>query len=446
MFARVNSVAFVDDDEGVRLSNTQSLELAGLTVHPFACAGDALKVLDDKFPGVVVSDISMPQMDGRAFFSRLREIDASLPVIFITGHANISDAVGSMLKGAYDYLEKPYGADRLVQSVRRALDARQLVMDDRQLTASKATETDMGMLIGASQVMERLRADIRRVAETDVAILLEGETGVGKEVVARLIHRSSPRRLHPFTPIDFAAIPEGFIESELFGHEAGSLAGGPRRRVGRIEAADRGTIFLDEIESLTPSFQGRLLRVLEEREITPLGSNEPRAVDARVITASKEDLYDLVRQGLFRRELFYRLNTVRMHVPSLRERREDIPLLFNHFLVEAARRFRVPRPRLTDTVRTRLIDHHWPGNVRELRHYAENVALRMTGEEAPPAPVQPSLQQRVDAYEAQLICDALAANVGDVRQTIAALSIPRKTFYDKLKRHEIDINRFRRAR
>jgi two-component system C4-dicarboxylate transport response regulator DctD len=446
MFTKVNSVAFVDDDESVRLSNSQSLELAGLTVRPFACAGDALKVLDDKFPGVIVSDISMPQMDGRAFFSRISEIDASLPVIFITGHANISDAVGSMLKGAYDYLEKPYGADRLVQSVRRALDARQLVMDDRQMTAAKATGADLGMLIGDSPVMERLRADIRRVAETDVAILLEGETGVGKEVVARLIHRCSARRLHPFTPIDFAAIPDGFIEAELFGYEAGSFAGGARRRIGRIEAANKGTIFLDEIESLSPSVQGRLLRVLEEHEITPLGANEARGVDARVITASKEDLHDLVRRGAFRQDLFYRLNTVRLHVPSLRDRREDIPQLFNHFLVEAAERFRVPRPRLTDAVRTRLIDHHWPGNVRELQHYAENVALLMTGEEASPAPVQASLQRRVDVYEAQLICDALSAHAGDVRQTIAALSIPRKTFYDKLKRHQIDINRFRSAR
>jgi len=446
MFAKVNSVAFVDDDESVRLSNAQSLELAGLTVHPFACAGDALKVLDDKFPGVVVSDISMPQMDGRAFFSRISEIDASLPVIFITGHANINDAVGSMLKGAYDYLEKPYGAERLVQSVRRALDARQLVMDDRQMAAARAADADEGMLIGDSPVMVRLRADIRRVAETDVAILLEGETGVGKEVVARLIHRSSARRLHPFMPIDFAAIGESFIEAELFGHEAGSFGGGARRRVGRIEAANRGTIFLDEIESLSPSFQGRLLRVLEEREITPLGANEPRGVDARIITASKEDLHDMVRRGGFRRDLFYRLNTVRLHVPSLRERRDDIPLLFNHFLVDAAQRFRLPRPRLTDAVRARLIDHHWPGNVRELRHYAENVALRMTGEEAAPASSQLSLQQRVDVYEAQLICDALAANAGDVRGTIAALSIPRKTFYDKLRRHQIDINRFRPPR
>lgn len=446
MFAKVNSVAFVDDDEGVRLSNSQSLELAGLTVHPFACAGDALKVLDDKFPGVVVSDISMPQMDGRAFFSRIAEIDAALPVIFITGHANISDAVGSMLKGAYDYLEKPYGADCLVQSVRRALDARQLIMDDRQMAASRSSGTDMEMLIGDSPVMERLRADIRRVAETDVPILLEGETGVGKELVARFIHRSSARRLHPFMPIDFAAIPDGFIEAELFGYEAGSFPGSARRRVGRIETANRGTIFLDEIESLSPSVQGRLLRVLEEREITPLGANEPRGFDARIITASKEGLHDLVRRGAFRQDLFYRLNTVRLHVPSLRERREDIPQLFNHFLVEASERFRVPRPPLTDAVRTRLIDHDWPGNVRELQHYAENVALLMTGEDLSPAPIQASLQQRVDVYEAQLICDALSTHAGDVRQTISALAIPRKTFYDKLKRHEIDINRFRQAR
>jgi two-component system C4-dicarboxylate transport response regulator DctD len=446
VFATVNSVAFVDDDESVRLSNSQSLELAGLTVHPFACAGDALKVINDKFPGVIVSDISMPQMDGRAFFTRIAEVDANLPVIFITGHANINDAVGSMLKGAYDYLEKPYGADRLVQSVRRALDARQLVLDDRQLAATATNSSDADMLIGESPIMERLRADIRRVAQTDVAILLEGETGVGKEVVARLIHRSGARRHHPFAPIDFAAIPEGFIESELFGHEAGSFGGVARRRIGRIEAANKGTMFLDEIESLPLSLQGRLLRVLEEREVTPLGANEPRGVDARVIAATKENLYELARAGVFRTDLFYRLNIVRLHVPSLRERREDIPLLFNHFLVEAAARFRVPRPALTDAVRARLLDHHWPGNVRELQHYAENVALCMTGEEAPQPHGQPSLQQRVDMYEAQLIADALSSHSGDVRQTIAALAIPRKTFYDKLKRHEIDINRFRLSR
>ncbi len=445
MFTRANSVAFVDDDESVRLSNSQSLELAGLTVQSFACAGDALKVIDEKFAGVVVSDISMPQMDGRAFFARIAALDPQLPVIFITGHANISDAVGSMMEGAYDYLEKPYGADRLVQSVRRALDARQLVLDDRQL-ASAAPSWDADKLIGNSPVMERLRADIRRVAETDVAILLEGETGTGKEVVARLIHRSGARRAQPFAPIDFAAIPAAFIESELFGHEAGSFGARAGRRVGRIEAANKGTIFLDEIESLPLALQGRLLRVLEEQEITPLGANNPRAFDARVIAATKENLHDLVSQGTLRKDLFYRLNIVHLYVPPLRERREDIPLLFNHFLVEAAARFRVPRPALTDAVRARLLDHHWPGNVRELQHFADNVALGMVGDDASANAFQPSLQKRVDQYEAQLIADALDDHAGDVRQTIASLAIPRKTFYDKLKRYEIDINRFRPTR
>jgi two-component system C4-dicarboxylate transport response regulator DctD len=186
--------------------------------------------------------------------------------------------------------------------------------------------------------------------------------------------------------------------------------------------------------------------VLEEREVTPLGANEPRGVDARVIAATKENLNELVRQGGLRKDLFYRLNIVHLHVPSLRERREDIPLLFNHFLVEAAARFNVARPALTDQVRARLLGHHWPGNVRELQHYAGNVALGMVGDDTAIKAAQPSLQQRVDMYEAQLIADALAENAGDVRQTIASLAIPRKTFYDKLKRHEIDISRFRPGR
>ena len=445
MFTPVNSVAFVDDDEGVRLSNSQSLELAGLTVHAFARAGEALKIIDDKFAGVVVSDIAMPQMDGRAFFARIAEIDSELPVIFITGHANVSDAVGSMMRGAYDYLEKPYGADRLVQSVRRALDARQRVLEGRQL-ASAAPPWDPDKLIGNSPVMERLRADILRVAETDAAILIEGETGVGKEVVAKLIHRSGARRGAPFAPIAFAAIPEGFIERELFGHEAGRFGVAAGRRVGRIEAANKGTIFLDEIESLPLSLQGRLLRVLEEQEVTPLGANVPRAFDARVIAATKENLHNLVSQGALRKDLFYRLNTVHLYVPPLRERREDIVPLFNHFLAGAAARFRTPCPELTDWVRARLLDHHWPGNVRELQHFADNVALGMVGEDAAATIWRPSLQKRVDRYEAQLIASALDDHAGDVRRTIASLAIPRKTFYDKLKRYDIDISRFRHRR
>ncbi|MDJ1156661.1 sigma-54 dependent transcriptional regulator [Chelatococcus sp. SYSU_G07232] len=440
-------VAFVDDDEDLRRANVQSLELAGFEALPFAGAEEALATVGADFPGIVVSDIRMPRMDGLQLFARLKTVDPDLPVILVTGHGDIAMAVEAMREGVYDFVAKPYAAERLVASVRRALEKRELVLENRRLRRAVERAAEDLPLIGDTPAMERLRHTIRHIADADVDVLVEGETGTGKEVVAGQLHRLSRRRDRPFVAVNCGALPESVIESELFGHEPGAFTGAQRKRIGRIEHADGGTLFLDEIESMPASLQVRLLRVLEAREVTPLGTNEVRPVDLRVVAATKVDLGDPARRADFREDLFYRLNVVTIRIPPLRERRADVPLLFAHFLTRAAERFRSEPPAVTEAVRRRLLEHDWPGNVRELAHFAERVALGLA-EDGPAARAAAgtSLPQRIEAYEAELIREALAANGGDVRSTIEALGIPRKTFYDKLARHGIDRGRYARDR
>jgi len=450
-------VAFIDDDDALRVANVQALVLAGHSVVPYATAMAALDELDAGFSGVVVSDIRLPQIDGLELFRRLRRMDPELPVILITGHGDIAMAVDAMREGAYDFIAKPYPIDRLLASVSHALEKRRLVLENRELRrAADAVREDLPLL-GTTPAMERLRQTLRQVADADVDVLVTGETGSGKEVVATALHHWGSRRGRPLVAVNCGALPETIIESELFGYEPGAFTGAQRRRVGRIEYAHGGTLFLDEIEVMPPSLQVKLLRVLEAREVTPLGTNEVRRVDVRVVAATKVDLLRLSQSGAFREDLYYRLHVVSVRVPPLRERRADIPLLFGHFLALAAKRFRREQPATGEAVRRHLFEHDWPGNVRELAHYAERVALGLADEQPtsptevtqPSLPVRPpagSLPERVEAYEAEVIRDALTTHRGDVQATIEALAIPRKTFYDKLRRHGIDQNKYRPAR
>ncbi|WP_456316930.1 sigma-54-dependent transcriptional regulator [Teichococcus aestuarii] len=447
-------VVFVDDDDTLREANLQSFALEGLTAMAVPSAGRALDVLDADFPGVVVTDIRMPGMDGLALFRRLRALDPDLPVILITGHGDIPMAVGAIREGAYHFLPKPYPAEQLLAAVRHALEKRRLVLENRRLArAVEAAGAEDGAFLGAAPAMRRLRETLRQVADAAVDVLVEGETGSGKDVVARQLHALSRRAARPFVALNCGALPESVMESELFGHEAGAFTGAQKRRVGRIEHADGGTLFLDEIEAMTPAMQVKLLRVLESREIAPLGTNEVRRLDLRVVAATKVGLAELVRQGAFREDLYYRLHVVTLRVPPLRERREDIPLLFAHFLARAAARFERPAPAIDAATRRHLESHAWPGNVRELSHFAERVALGLAdlpaAAGAAPAGAMAgaaSLPERVDAYEAALLAEAMAAHQGDVRQAVAALGIPRKTFYDKLKRHGIAPQDYRGGR
>ncbi|WP_457302675.1 sigma-54-dependent transcriptional regulator, partial [Phyllobacterium sp. P5_D12] len=369
------SVAFVDDDDDLRNANRQTLELAGFTVMPFADATSALRFLTPDFAGVVVTDVRMPNIDGLELFRRLHAMDADLPVILITGHGDIDMAVEAIQEGAYDFIAKPYPADRLVQSILRAVEKRRLVMENRQLRLALETSDDNLPLIGQTPVMQNLRKTLRHVANADVDVLIAGETGTGKEVAASLLHEWSRRKQGNFVALNCGALPETVIESELFGHEAGAFTGAQKKRIGRIEHAGGGTLFLDEIESMPLSTQVKFLRVLETREITPLGTNEHRPVDLRVVAAAKVDLGSPEQRTNFREDLFYRLNVVTISIPPLRERREDIPLLFTHFLQRAAARFKSEPPEMTGALRSRLMEHDWPGNVRELSHFAERVAL-----------------------------------------------------------------------
>lgn len=430
-------VVFIDDEEDVRRANRQSLELDGFDVETFGDAESALSAILEEAPGVVVSDVRLPGADGRTLLERLHRIDPDLPVILITGHGDISMAVAALRGGAVDFLAKPYPADALVASVRRALERRRLVVENRRLRASldAALDEDPAFL-GVSPEMVRLRRLVRDVAAADVDVLVLGETGSGKEVVASALHRWSRRAERNFVAMNCGALPDSVVESELFGHEAGAFTGALKRRIGRIEHAQGGTLFLDEIESMPLPLQVKLLRVLQERTVEPLGTNEVRPIDMRVVAATKVDLGLESAQGTFRDDLYHRLNVITIAIPPLRDRREDVTLLFQHFLAKAATRFGREAPPVTRAVRDHLQRHAWPGNVRELGHFAERCALGFAPEDkaAEPAPT-PTLAERVERFERDLIRDELIVAGGDVRLAAEALGAPRKTLYDKIARY-----------
>lgn len=438
-------VILIDDDRDLLRATAQTLDLAGFSVTACGSAMEALPLIHPMFSGVIVSDIRMPGIDGLDLFERVQAIDADIPVILVTGHGDIPMAVKAIRDGAYDFIAKPFAADRLVQCVRRAGEKRGLVLENRQLRQSVEGEEDDLSLIGQTLVMERLRRTLKQIADTDVDVLLTGETGTGKEVVASLLHRWSRRSRGNFVALNCGALPEQIMESELFGHEPGAFTGAQKRRVGRIEHSSGGTLFLDEIESMAQATQVHMLRVLEMREVTPLGTNEVRPVDLRVVAAAKVDLGDPAQRRDFREDLYYRLNVVTLSIPPLRERRDDVLLLFRHFAQRASERFRRTVPDLTASVSSHLLKHDWPGNVRELTHYAERFVLGLEPDNDPlplaatnlSHTVGDALPERMARVEADIIRQTLQAHEGDVRRTIEALGIPRKTFYDKLQRHGI---------
>lgn len=435
-------VAFVDDDPDLRDANVQALRLAGFRAVALPSGEAALERIGPDYAGIVVTDIRMPGMDGIELFRRLRALDPDIPVIVISGHADIATAVGAMSEGAYDFIAKPYAGERLVETLRRAAEKRALVLENRRLRALAGQGEEETALLGETAAITRLRQTIRELADVDVDVLVLGETGTGKEVVASLLHRLGRRRDKPFVALNCGALPDSVIESELFGYEPGAFTGAQKKRIGRIEHSSGGTLFLDELESMPLSAQVKLLRVLEMREIAPLGSNDLRRVDLRVVAATKADLGDPAQRRDFREDLYYRLNVVTLRIPPLRERRRDIPLLFTRFLARAAEKYRRPVPTLDRAVERHLVENDWPGNVRELVHFAERVALGLSSDlpaqsSRSDAPVA-SLPDRLNAIEANLIREALEANRGDVRATLEMLGIPRKTFYDKLTRHGID--------
>ncbi len=447
------SVIFIDDEKHIRIANAQTLELAGLSVQPLERAELALPMLSHDWPGVVVCDIKMPGMDGMSFLREALSIDRNLPVILITGHGDIAMAVQAIRDGAYDFIEKPFAADLLVETVKRALDKRVLTLENRTLRSELETQNNLPgpRIIGRSPSMQRLRSTIAQIADTDADVLLLGETGTGKELVSRSLHEHSRRRNYHFVPVNCGAVPDSLIESELFGHEPGAFTGAKGRRIGRFEHANHGTLFLDEIESMPIPVQVHLLRVLQERSIERLGSNTAIPLDLRVVAATKVDLKEASEQGVFREDLYYRLNVVTLEIPPLRDRREDIPLLFHHFLLMAGARYQREVPMPNGEQMRVLLTHAWPGNVRELCNIADRYVLLgenlnydlpalMRSESSETAI---TLKQQVDCFEKSLIKQQLELQKGNLKRTQEVLGIPRKTLYDKMRRYGLDKSHYK---
>ena len=348
-----------------------------------------------------------------------------------------------MRDGAYDFVAKPFAFDRLHDSLKRAMEKRALVLDNRRLAALSSEAGVELPLLGESRAIRSLRATIAQIADARMDVLIEGDTGVGKEAVARALHNGGRRRPHPFVAVNCGALPDGMVESELFGHELGAFAGALRRRVGYVERAHNGSLFLDEVESMPLTVQVKMLRVLEEREVHPIGANEARVLDLRVLASVKSDPARAVEEGRLREDLFYRLNVVRLRVPPLKERREDIPLLFAHLLARAPTAPGAATPPVTDAVRSRLLEADWPGNIRELAHFAQRFALGLEQVDAAQAELDLSLIERVARFEAQVLADTLSDTAGDMVEVQRRLKIPRKTLYDKLARHGLKASSFR---
>lgn len=431
------TILLVDDEEELRRSSSQALDLAGFEVRSFAAGEPVLDIVGYGFDGIVVTDIRMPDMDGMTLMGKIREIDPDIPVILITGHADIQLAVKAMREGAYDFLEKPFNTQQLADIAARALDRRSLVIENRRLRAEAGKRDDIeARLPGRTQLMVDLRYRLRAVAATDADVLVIGDTGTGKEVAARALHDISARAEKPFVAINCAALPADLIESELFGHEAGAFPGAIRARYGKFEHARGGTILLDEIGSMPLDLQARLLRVVDERRITRLGSNEAVPLDVRFIAASKTDLDAEAAAGRFRADLLYRLNMVTLRMPALGARREDVPLLFLQLVNEAAARYRrgpidVPPAIVADVAR-----RDWPGNVRELRNAADRFVLGLGQAEPIAADItEAGLADRVADFERGIIAGALAAHGGSLKPVYESLRISRKTLYEKMQKY-----------
>lgn len=431
-------VLYVEDDPPVRLGSTQALQLAGVRVTGFGSAEQVLQKLTPGFAGVLVTDVKLPGIDGLELLSRALRLDPSLPVILVTGHGDITMAVQAMRLGAYDFLEKPFSPDQLTEVVRRALDKRALSLEVEHLRRRIAGyESIEAKLIGRSSAMHKLRRLVLDVANSDADVLILGETGTGKELVARCLHDCSRRKEGNFAAINCGGMPEALFESEMFGHEAGAFTGAAKRRIGKIEHARGGTLFLDEIETMPMNLQVKMLRSLQERQFERLGSNELRPMDSRVIAATKADLLAAAREGKFRDDLYYRLGVVILNLPPLRERREDIPLLFTHFAMQAALRHERELPAVASHHLEALMAHAWPGNVRELRNIADRFVLGLwEGNEATRGmtPGERSLDEHLAQFERYLIHEALEACNGSASAAAERLGVPRKTLYDKMRR------------
>ncbi|WP_370278666.1 sigma-54-dependent transcriptional regulator [Pontibacterium sp.] len=442
------TVMLIDDEAMIRQSTEQWLKIAGFEVLSFDNAEAGLVALDEQFPGIIVSDVKMPGMDGLALMAEAQQRIPELPVILITGHGDVDMAIKAMREGAYDFIEKPFVPERLVETIHRACEKRRLMLENLRLQQDLSSQTGLdAKIIGTSPAIQRLKRELLKCAELDTNVIIYGETGTGKELVAQCLHEFSARNGNNFVPLNCGAIPEALIESELFGHEAGAFTSADKQRVGKFEYANGGTLFLDEIEIMPVNLQVKLLRALQEGVIERLGSNKPIAVDLRVVAASK---VDLKTDEAFRQDLYYRLNVTQLHIPPLREREEDIVLLFEHYARHAAAQHERELRRATAQDIQNLEQYNWPGNVRELRNvairYALDGSLPVADILYPPEPMLAieaeestlPLAAQVANFESKVISASLSRHQGNIKAVLEELDLPRRTLNQKMAKYGLN--------
>jgi len=439
-------ILVVEDEEKLRRVIELQLTSAGFEVDKAATAEEGIKVADRA--DLILTDLRLPRMDGLQFLAQIRRQNGQVPVIMMTAYGSIETAVESMKAGATDFLLKPFSLDHLMQVVNKALEVSALRDENRQLKAELGRRYEYDNIIGRSEAMQEIFTTIDRVAPSRATVLLAGESGVGKDLIARAIHFHSPRRDRPLVKINCSSIPENLMESELFGYEKGAFTGAAGTKPGKFEQADTGTVFLDEIGDVPAAIQVKLLRILQEREFERLGSNVTRHIDVRVIAATNQDLRAALEQGTFREDLYYRLNVVPINIPPLRERREDIRFLANHFLKKLAPDAGSEVESITDAGMEKLLNYHWPGNVRELENVIERGLILCRGKEldvddikletAPRPRAQNDGQHflpeglTLDQYEQEIIREALKRADGNKSQAARMLGLTRNALRYRL--------------
>lgn len=426
-------IAFIDDEAQLCEAAAEWLGVSGFDVKTFTDPVKAMQAINGNAFDCVVTDMRMPGASGQDVLRHFSGTDSDMPVVLLTGHGDVGMAVDAMRGGAHDFIEKPYDADHLIAVLDRAVERRRMGEELRKLREATGAELDT-RLVGISAPMVQLRRSIAQLADIDVDILLNGETGVGKEVVARALHDFGHRSKGPFVAINCAAVPESVFESELFGHEKGAFTGAAGNRIGKLEFARGGTVFLDEIESMPLALQAKVLRAIQERNVEPLGSNIPRDLDVRFIAATKVDLKAEIDAGRFRADLYFRLATVELAIPPLRDRREDIPLLHALFAGSAAQRFNMSLPVMPQSLLQSLLAGSWPGNVRELKAVAERFVLGL-GNTKIATEKQGSLTERVAQFEAETIAEALRECGGSSAEAAVRLAVPRRTLNEKIAKY-----------
>ncbi|UCC39577.1 MAG: sigma-54-dependent Fis family transcriptional regulator [Candidatus Aminicenantes bacterium] len=445
------NILIIDDDEAIRDSCSQVLKKEGYTAKGAKDGREGLKFFREEFFHVVLLDLKLPGPGGMEILSKIKEETPETPVIIITGYASIESAVEAMKRGAFDYLAKPFSPEGLRVIVRKALGNRKIILENLYLRKELEAKTEFDMVVGKSKAMKEVLDIVRRVSPTESTVLITGESGTGKELIAREIHNHSPRHNGPFVAVDCGALVETLFESELFGHVRGSFTGAYETKHGRFEVANGGTIFFDETSNISLNIQANLLRVIQEREVTRIGSSKPIKVDVRILAATNEDLANAVREGKFREDLFYRLSVVPVPLPPLRERKEDIPLLVEHFLQKYNKRAKRSIISISPRVKKALMGYEWPGNIRELENTIERAVVLSKSQEIEIENLvyhgintgsefwNPGTGKfrTLDEIEKEYIKAALQAQSGNKSKTAGILGIDRKTLWAKIKKYNL---------